>query len=173
MSKPETLDQRVASWQEQLASAKTFDELEMLRARWGLELSLRGPPVGIDDGTRELWLPRRAPNLNDLIRVKAGHNQAYNALKKSWAVTVAVIARAAMTPRFERCSVHFELVEPDQRRDPDNIAAGAAKLILDGLVKAGVLEGDGWKHINGLSFSWRVGTPAGVRVVLTPSGGAQ
>jgi hypothetical protein len=118
--------------------------------------------------TREVWLPCRAPNLNDLIRVKGSNAHIYNSLKKTWAEMVKVCSMRAYMPRFKCCSVHFELVEPNRKSDPDNIAAGAAKLILDGLVKAGVLEGDGWKHITGLSFSWRVGAEPGVRVVLTP-----
>jgi hypothetical protein len=126
----------------------------------------------------EIWIPRRAPNLNDLFRAKSTvygkgkvRTDAYAKLKEDWAATVFLCARSAGSPqfwRFSRCSVHFELVEPDKRRDPDNIASAASKLILDGLVKAGVLEGDGWAHITGLSFSWRVGSPAGVRVVLVP-----
>jgi Holliday junction resolvase RusA-like endonuclease len=116
----------------------------------------------------ELFIPRLAPNLNDLIRARGQHGQVYNRLKASWADTVTLcVLRHGYVDTFPRCSVHFELVEQNTRRDPDNIAAGAAKLVLDGLVKAGVLEGDGWKHIEGLSFSWRVGSPVGVRVVLT------
>ena len=120
----------------------------------------------------DIWIPRRAPNLNDLFRAKAtpygkrGAN-GYAALKRDWAETVMLYTLKRRTP-IGRCLVHFEIIEPDQRRDPDNIAAGAAKLILDGLVKVGVLEGDGWAHIAGLSFSWRVGKPAGVLVTLTP-----
>lgn len=117
--------------------------------------------------TVELWIPRRAPNLNDLIRAHGRHHHAYDKLKKSWAELVELRCISSCTPMVGRCSVHFELVEENTRRDPDNIAAGTAKLVLDGLVKAGVLEGDGWKHVAGLSFSWRVGNPAGVRVVLT------
>lgn len=36
----------------------------------------------------------------------------------------------------------------DMRTDPDNISAGI-KFILDGMVKAGVINGDGWKQIGG------------------------
>jgi hypothetical protein len=118
----------------------------------------------------ELWIPRLAPNLNDLVRAAKHHRQAYNRIKESWAELILVCCCGS--GHIRRCSVHFELVEQNTRRDPDNIASGAAKLILDGLVKAGVLEGDGWKHIAGLSFSWRVGSPVGVRVVLTEVEGA-
>lgn len=116
----------------------------------------------------ELFIPRLAPNLNDLVRAAKHHRQAYNRIKESWADTIAsAVLDHGYVDTFPRCSVHFELVEQNTRRDPDNIASGTAKLVLDGLVKAGVLEGDGWKHIAGLSFSWRVGSPVGVRVVLT------
>lgn len=118
--------------------------------------------------TVEIWIPRRAPNLNDLIRAHAQHPHVYDRIKKGWAETVAVCARSPRRTLAGRVAVRFELVEPNERRDPDNIASGAAKLILDGLVKAGVLEGDGWAHIAGLSFSWRVGGEPGVRVILTP-----
>ncbi len=33
------------------------------------------------------------------------------------------------------------------KRDPSNIAAAAAKFIEDGLIKAGVIENDGWKQV--------------------------
>jgi hypothetical protein len=133
--------------------------------------------VFLDDGTREIWIPRRAPNLNDLFRARGiaygkgkKRTDAYAALKKSWAETVVLAARPLhiMSLRTCRCRVHFEIVEPNERRDPDNFCSAAAKAILDGLVKSGVLAGDSWAHIAGLSFSWRVGKPAGVRVVLTP-----
>jgi hypothetical protein len=114
-----------------------------------------------------IWIPRRAPNLNVLLWSHGTPKaNAYQRLKRSWAETVYLCSLKCPV-KFNQCSVHFELIEPDKRRDPDNLAGGAMKFGLDGLVKAGVLAGDGWKHITGLSFSWRVGTPVGVRVVLT------
>lgn len=41
--------------------------------------------------------------------------------------------------------------EPNRRRDKSNICAFGRKVIEDGLVKVGVLENDGWKHIEGFS----------------------
>jgi hypothetical protein len=120
-----------------------------------------------------IWIPRRAPNMNDLIRAHGTpKSRAYQRLKKSWAQTVELCSLKCPV-KFNQCAVAFEIVEPDARRDPDNLVSGTQKLVLDGLVKAGVLAGDGWKHITGLSFSWRVGTPVGVRVVLTYEGPAR
>jgi hypothetical protein len=39
-------------------------------------------------------------------------------------------------------------VEKDRRRDKDNVAS-ARKFVLDGLVLAKVLNGDGWRWIDG------------------------
>ena len=130
--------------------------------------------------TVSLWLPRRAPNLNALLRAKSTvygkgkvRTDAYAKLKASWAETVELCARlkgplfAGRCLKLGRVSVHYDFVEPNRRRDPDNLAGGS-KVLTDGLVKAGVLAGDGWDEIAGLSFSWRVGSPAGVLVTLTP-----
>lgn len=53
-------------------------------------------------------------------------------------------------------TLHFHFAEPNKRRDLDNIAAGAIKPILDGLVEAGVLTDDSQKHIWGWSVSFDV-----------------
>jgi Holliday junction resolvase RusA-like endonuclease len=53
--------------------------------------------------------------------------------------------------RFKRPVVmHYTWFEPDRRRDKDNIAF-ARKFVQDALVKSGVLNGDGWRDIEGFS----------------------
>lgn len=51
---------------------------------------------------------------------------------------------------IKRCKspIHLKFVwlEPDRRRDPDNICAGS-KFILDGMVKAKIIKSDGFKHV--------------------------
>lgn len=44
----------------------------------------------------------------------------------------------------------FRWYEPNKKRDLDNICS-AKKFIQDALVKMGVLQGDGWRHIIGFS----------------------
>src|SRR5699024_12666172 len=46
-------------------------------------------------------------------------------------------------------------VEPDRRRDRDNITAGR-KFVQDALVRCKVLQNDGWKEIAGFSDDWAV-----------------
>lgn len=59
----------------------------------------------------------------------------------------------------------FEWREPNKKRDLDNVAA-AKKLVIDGLVTAGVLHGDGWKHLHGFRDYFEVNPDAGVLVTI-------
>ena len=47
-------------------------------------------------------------------------------------------------------------VEPNRRRDLDNISSFGRKVIQDSLVDAGVLKDDGWKYVVGFSDSFEV-----------------
>lgn len=120
-----------------------------------------------------LWLPWKAPNLNDLIRMKGSrYRGAYNRVKKLWATRVCEAARQidAFAPALPvaRFTLHYHVVEPDMRRDPANVCSGAEKFCSDGLIKAGVIAGDGWKHVQGVTYSWSVDREQpGVRVTVT------
>ena len=52
--------------------------------------------------------------------------------------------------------LHYTFYERDRRRDKDNVAGYAMKLIQDSLVKAGTLRGDGWGYIENFTFAWAV-----------------
>jgi len=97
----------------------------------------------------------RFPGLNDLLRVKAANRFAYNAVKrKNEAAVVAAVRLAGLKPMQGPVHIRFVWIEASRRRDPDNIAAGGRKFILDALVDAGILPGDGWKHIDGWTDRW-------------------
>lgn len=51
-------------------------------------------------------------------------------------------------------------------RDPDGVAAGGRKLLLDGIVKAGVLPTDGARVVRGFVDQFQYGVPPGVRVTI-------
>jgi hypothetical protein len=108
--------------------------------------------------TAQLWIPGKMPGLNELIAAakgSGGRGARYAKLKRQWTTTVWALALKARLPAFPgRVSLRFEWLERDKRRDPDNVAAGGRKLILDGLVTAGVLRGDGWKFIDVWSDSF-------------------
>lgn len=119
------------------------------------------------------------PGLNDLIacaKVSGRRNgqknwNAYAAMKKQWGEIIKLTALAQGIKPVTRVWIDYVWIEPNKKRDPDNVCAGGRKLILDGLVHAGVLPGDGWKHIAGHTDSFVVvakGERSGVLVILKP-----
>jgi hypothetical protein len=108
--------------------------------------------------------------MNDLISAAkgaGGRGRHYARLKRDWTNAVQCCAQAAKLPAFlERVTLAFTWWERDRRRDPDNVAAGGRKMILDGLVAAGVLLGDGWRVVAGWTDAFDLGEP-GVRVTIT------
>lgn len=106
----------------------------------------------VNDGhSASLWVPGPLPGMNELIAAakgSGGRGAGYARLKREWTDIVQAFARAKKLPAFPgRVVMTFHWYERDKRRDPDNVAAGGRKLILDGLVAAGVLRDDGWRYI--------------------------
>ncbi|WP_447973932.1 hypothetical protein [Nitrospira sp. Kam-Ns4a] len=91
---------------------------------------------------------------------------AYAVLKRRWEQELVHWIHCARLRPVPRAFVQFVWREPTRRRDPDNIAAGGRKLVLDALVAAGILPGDGWAAIQGWSDRFIVGDPPGVAVTL-------
>ena len=121
--------------------------------------------------TASFWIPGKLPSLNELIGAAKGFGGAgygYAKLKRQWTDACALRIRAAGVPKgFVRVNLAFRWVEPNRKRDLDNIAAGGRKLITDSLVHAGVLPNDGWAQIAGFSDSFEVGPKPGVEVTIT------
>lgn len=122
-----------------------------------------------------MTIPFAVPNTNDLNRMQRAAARTrrgdggYGKLKKQWANHVATFSLLAGIPtgKFPQgAHVKLVIVEANKRRDPDNLCSGACKMILDGLVKCGVLKSDGWGGVLSLSFEWMTGDP-GVIVVLS------
>lgn len=89
---------------------------------------------------------------------REGVPETYNALKARWTRDIALIARrgtgtAPPAPTVPAV-IEFVWYEPDRKRDPDGVAAGGAKLILDGLVAAGILAGDGSRNVRRLAHDF-------------------
>lgn len=124
-----------------------------------------------DLAVRRLWVPGPLPNLNDIIEAakSGGRGFVYAAMKREWTDAVALLAKAAkLTPVSESQIINFEWREKYRIRDPDGFTA-AKKFLLDGLVVARVLPGDGWRWIGGFRDTWHVVMPGqspGVLVTL-------
>ena len=105
----------------------------------------------------KLIIPGRLDGLNEYTN--ANRNNPYagaNMKKKNENVILKAVQACPDRQTFtEPVYIRFCWVEPNRRRDKDNIAS-AKKFCLDALVKANVLQGDGWKYIIGFSDRFAV-----------------
>lgn len=114
-----------------------------------------------------LIIPFPIPSLNQLINASKGHWSKYAQQKNAATVKVCVLARRARCrPVQGPIELSFAIYAPDRRTDPDNVAAGVHKAVLDGLVMAGVLPDDGWQWIAGWHDAFAV-DKANPRVEVT------
>ena len=103
-----------------------------------------------------LIIPGRFPSLNDYIAAERKNRHIAAKMKRDETKRVADVAANSDMPTFQKpVHVYFSWVEPNKRRDIDNIAF-AHKFILDGLVDAGVLKGDSQKYVTGFVDLFRV-----------------
>ena len=106
----------------------------------------------------EVWIPGKLPGENEIIKAAKrsgkGTSNQYTKMKKDWSEYVAGIFIGCGLEQAEAIFVDFEWIDYDRRHDKDNIAA-AKKFIFDGMVKAGFIQDDGWKHIIGWKESFR------------------
>lgn len=98
---------------------------------------------------------------------------SYTATKAQWEAVIAQWAeRSFGTPRGFPVRIMFIWREPDAHRDPDGISSGGRKLVLDGLVKAGVLPTDTHRHVCGFEDLYDT-TSGQVGVTVTFPGSGQ
>jgi len=99
--------------------------------------------TGRNDKERAAWKARHAAPPRSAP-------MGYDELRKLYLARLRqVVAAAAKWPAPERPAFSFIWFEPDRKRDPDNVRAGGTKLILDALVLAGVITGDGARTVDG------------------------
>lgn len=96
--------------------------------------------------------------MNDFIKEDRKSKQKGNKIKQQAQRDVEWCAKSQLRKFHPTGPVWMKYTwyEPDKRRDKDNISSFGRKVIQDGLVKAGVLENDGWKQIEGFSDRFRV-----------------
>ena len=105
----------------------------------------------------------RLPSLNEYlaaerstIRGRRGHS-AGNSMKHSCEIMIINAIRKARLKRIKSPVVlHYTFYESNRKRDLDNISATAHKFVQDALVKAGILENDGWHWIEGFTDAFAV-----------------
>lgn len=124
----------------------------------------------MDDNTkrRTLTIQGRLAGLNEYILAERGNKNAAAKLKRE----AEKIVNVAIRKDLRKCHflrpvhMHYIWIEPNKRRDKSNISGYGRKVIEDALVKAGVLDGDGWKYIEGFDDEFAVdkGNP---RIIVT------
>lgn len=116
----------------------------------------------------ECVIPGRLPGLNDLIGAERIHRQKGAKLKKdSESIVRPILSEAFHGYRPTKpVTLHYVFYEPNSRRDKDNVASYAMKIIQDSLVKEGILENDNWKYVVGFTCEFGI-DKANPRIELT------
>jgi len=100
-----------------------------------------------------LQISAELPTLNETVAETKRHWSRYATLKKTATEIVAWNCKAQkLEPIEDRVTLVFDW--PHSRKDPDNQSFGA-KMIIDGLVKAGVLPDDSRKWIAEIRHMFR------------------
>lgn len=106
----------------------------------------------------KLIIPGELPGLNEIIaesKKGRGRWQPYNDMKQEHTEKVAWIARSKIKRELGKVDLNIIWHCENRRRDKDNIMAGT-KFILDGLVMAGTIKNDGWRHVGNISHGFVV-----------------
>lgn len=86
------------------------------------------------------------PSLNEIINEARG-NKYVSAASKKKAMEKVVLFCKKLPKIPSKADFTFTYYCKDRRKDKDNIAAGAKKIIFDALVKSGVMTNDGWGEV--------------------------
>lgn len=108
--------------------------------------------------SEKLVIPGTLPGLNEYIEAERVHRQKGASMKREAQRKVEWCAKSQLR-KFRPAGpvwMKYTWYEPNRRRDKDNVSSFGRKVIQDGLVKVGVLENDGWKHIEVFSDRFRV-----------------
>lgn len=115
-----------------------------------------------------LKIPLPLPTLNEVIADAKKHWSAYANAKTIHTRRVAAWARVqGARPITRSVCFTFAWYPKDRRADLDNLAAGGAKVVLDGLVQARVLPDDGQRYVRRLDHLLMNPDPENPRVEVS------
>ncbi len=106
----------------------------------------------------KLTIPGKLHNLNDYIAAERANRHKGAKMKADNGNIVAVAIRQCLSGvRIEKpVFMEYLWVEPNRRRDLDNVSGFGRKVIQDALVQCGVLKDDGWRYVVGFSDRFEV-----------------
>jgi Holliday junction resolvase RusA-like endonuclease len=98
--------------------------------------------------TATLIIPGRLPGFNEYSDIQRRNKFAGAKFKRDTQDAIGwLIKQQLQGVHFDtKVRVSFMWVEPNRRRDHDNIES-SKKFVLDALVECGVIKGDGWKYV--------------------------
>lgn len=108
--------------------------------------------------TVKLIIPGRLPGMNEYIDAERRNRYAAAKIKKTSMDTVVKAARTSLGDWAAESSVRMDYlwIEPNMRRDKDNVSSYGRKAIQDALVEGGYLPNDGWRQVESFSDSFAV-----------------
>lgn len=108
--------------------------------------------------TVKLIIPGRLPGMNEYIAAERRNRYAAAKIKKASTDTVVKAARASLGDWAAESSVRMDYlwIEPNMRRDKDNVSSYGRKIIQDALVEGGYLPNDGWRNVDSFSDAFAV-----------------
>jgi Holliday junction resolvase RusA-like endonuclease len=116
-------------------------------------------------------IPGRLSSQNEVIRNAAYNRYGGGAQRKKekekcyWAIVEYINGQAV---RFTKpVTISFSWIEPNAKRDIDNVAAGGTKVICDALVMAKVIPNDTREWVKGISHSFPPPDKANPRIEVT------
>lgn len=92
--------------------------------------------------------------MNEIVAVSKKHHMLYANMKKDYTALVMISAQGL--PKVSKADFIITWYCENKRKDKDNIMGGGQKFIFDGLVKAGILENDGWAQIGNVTHLFEV-----------------
>lgn len=101
-------------------------------------------------GIMKLTIKGELTDLNTYINAERTHRQSGAKIKKSNTDLCLWQLKGCRDKLDGKQHISFRWYLPNKKKDPDNISF-AKKYILDAIVKAGILENDGWKQIEGFT----------------------
>lgn len=96
----------------------------------------------------KIVVPGELADLNKYIKAINSHHIVGNRLKQEQTDIVASSCYGQKKVTLYPVKIIFSWYSKDQRKDIDNVAF-AKKFVLDGMVRAGILENDGRKRVAG------------------------
>ena len=107
--------------------------------------------------TQKFTIHDRLPGMNEYTANQRANKFGGNLMKRTAQKAVEWEIRAAkVKPVKPPVTIIYTFYEPNKRRDKDNIAGFAHKVVQDALVACGVIKDDGWDYITGFEDHFEI-----------------